>query len=398
MKNLWPLVMLVLSLSMVACASPTSEDDSTETASEALTAYVPSGCDSTCQSNGTLAAMDAAAKKYGFPRWFVYAQVRRESSFNPSSRTGGSATGACDIGYGLTQLTCPHHDGVSFPEGLASATQSNAAWQGDMRIAGFCNETKLCPWIDMSSVTKLTNRYDPTQNLDRYFSGYAAPAYYLEAARAPKQSGETEAAFHNRILRRVVWHWRYGHYSPYTFPSDPYGYLSSSQDHYRFDDYANAYRSALDPIDGVWNGNVCKPPYASSGCGTSTSSGSGASSSSSSGGAVSGTTLALTGTTTQAFAITSFGLPTAGKTVTFHFYLPSGANISWLQAYVQQGAETGWAWTTTTKNASELTIGGWNTISIVVPWSAKSVAKIGLQIGKTSRWWSGNVTVDSVRW
>lgn len=390
MKNLWPLVMLVLSFSMVACISPTTEDanedESTEATSEALSTFIPAACDATCQSNGTLSAMNAAAKKYGFPRWFVYAQVRRESSFNPTSKTG-SGTGECNIGYGLTQLTCPHHDGLSFPEGLSSANQANSDWQGDMRISGFCKETKLCPWIDMSSVTKLTNRYDPMQNLDRYFSGYAAPAYYLEAARAPKLASETTVAFQNRILRRVVWHWRYGHYSQHAYPNDPYSYLNSSVDHYRYDDYATLYRGQLDPIDGVWDGNVCKPPYSANGCGKTTSSA-----------GASGTSLSLTGATTQAFSLTSFGLPTAGKTVTFRFYLPSGSNVSWIQAYVQQGAAGNWAWTSATKNASALTAGAWNTVSVTVPPSAASVAKIGLQVGKTGSSWSGSLTVDSASW
>jgi hypothetical protein len=245
----------------------------------------------------------------------------------------------------------------------------------------------------MASVTKLSNRYDPMQNLDRYFSGYAAPAYYLEATRAPKQSGETDAAFHNRILRRVAWHWRYGHYSAYTYPSDPYSYLSSTSDHYRYDDYANLYRGKLDPIDGVWDGHVCKPPYSSTGC-----AGSSTSTSTSTTTPSGGTTLALSGTSTQAFSITNFGLPTAGKTVNFHVYIPAGANISWMQAYVQQGASGNWAWTTSTKNMSQLTAGAWNTISVTVPSTATSIAKIGLQVGKTSTSWSGNLTVDSVTW
>jgi hypothetical protein len=375
--------MLVLSLSMVACVNPTTDSTQEELGSTAdeLSTYIPPACDATCQSNGTLSAMNAVATKYGFPRWFVYAQVHRESSFNPNSKTG-SGTGDCDIGYGLTQLTCAHHQGMSCPEGLASPSQSNPDWQGDMRISAFCSETKLCPWIDMGSVTKLTNRFDPMQNLDRYFSGYAAPAYFLEAARAPKQSGETDAAFHNRILRRVVWHWRYGHYSQYTYPNDPYGYLSSTSDHYRYDDYATQYRTAMEPIDGVWSGNVCKPPYSASGC--------------SSGSSSSGTSYALTGTATQAISVTNFGLPTAGKTVKFHVYIPSGSNIAWVQPYVQQGASGNWAWTTSTMNMSQLTADSWNYVSVTVPSSATSVATIGLQFGKTSTSWTGSISVDSV--
>lgn len=394
MKNLWPLVMLVLSSSMVACVTSTDDtsDEDTESTSEALTTYVPTGCDATCQSNGTLAAMNAVAKKYGFPRWFVYAQVRRESSFKPGSITGNGSGVGCDAGFGLTQLTCPDHQGMPYPEGLSTPSATNTQYQNDMRIPAFCKETGLCPWIDMTTVTKLTSRTDAMQNLDRYFSGYAAPAYWLEAKRAPQQSGESAAAFHNRILRRVVWHWRYGHYESFAYPTDPSGYLSSSSDHYRFDDYANEFRAALDPVDGVWDGNVCKPPYSANGCSKTTTTTTTTTST------TSGTAYALTGTATQAFAIAKFGLPTAGKTVSFHVYIPAGANISWVQAYVQQGASGNWAWTTATKNMSSLTAGAWNTISVQVPSTATSIATIGLQFGKTSSSWSGNVNVDSVTW
>lgn len=229
--------------------------------------YVPPACDATCRANGTYDAMNWAATKYGFPRWFIYATVHRESTFRPGLASG-SGTGNCDIGYGLTQLTCRSHTGVVYPEDLATPDQSNMQWQWDMRIQPFCSETGLCPYIDMRNVTPLRSGEwsDPRRNLDRYFSGYAAPAYYLERARAPRNPGETDADFNNRILRRVAFHWRYG-YGGTVYPNDPGQYFSGSGTFpHNWDTYVATYRPAVENDDGVWDGNVCRPPYSDAGC------------------------------------------------------------------------------------------------------------------------------------
>jgi hypothetical protein len=229
--------------------------------------YVPPACDVTCQANGTHDAMNWAATKYGFPLWFIYATVHRESTFRPGV-TNGSGTGNCDIGYGLTQLTCRSHTGVVYPENLPAPDQSHMQWQWDMRIPGFCTETGLCPYIDMRNVTPLQpgEWADPYKNLDRYFSGYGAPAYYLERARAPRTPGESDAAYDNRILRRVAYHWRYGYGGP-VYPDDPGQYFSGSTYPYNWDTYVSTYRPAVESEDGVWDGNVCRPPYSDTGCG-----------------------------------------------------------------------------------------------------------------------------------
>jgi hypothetical protein len=229
--------------------------------------YVPPACDATCRANGTYDAMNWAARKYGFPRWFIYATVHRESTFRPA-HTSGSGSGNCDVGYGLTQLTCRAHTGVVYPENLPAPDQSNMQWQWDKRIQPFCNETGLCPYIDMRNVTPLQSGAwaDPYKNLDRYFSGYAAPAFYLERARAPRTPGETDAQFNNRILRRVAFHWRYG-YGDIVYPNDPGQYFSGSNYPYNWDTYVSTYRPAVENEDGVWDGNVCRPPYSDAGCG-----------------------------------------------------------------------------------------------------------------------------------
>src|SRR2546421_5214901 len=229
--------------------------------------YVPPACDATCQSDGTYAAMNWAARKFGFPRWFVYATVHRESSFRPGA-ISGAGTADCDIGYGLTQLTCVAHRGVQYPEDLASPDQTDADWQNDMQIPAFCTRVGLCPYINMQNVTPLHpgDWSNPYKNLDRYFSGYAAPAFHLERARAPRTPGETDADFHNRILRRVAFYWRYGYNGP-QYPDDPGEYFSGAgTSPYNWDTYVRTYRPAVEGDDGVWDGNACRPPYSDTGC------------------------------------------------------------------------------------------------------------------------------------
>jgi hypothetical protein len=241
--------------------------------------YTPPDCDVTCQTNGTLAAMNAAAIKYGFPRWFIYATAHRESTFRQGA-VSGSGSEDCSVGYGLMQLTCAFHDGVVYPNNLQTPNQSYSAWLADSRINPFCSETGLCPWINMNDVSALPTEGDrlvAAKNLDRYFSGYAAPAYYLERARAPQLQSESTYDYHNRILRRVAWHWRYGHYTStgcacgtcaFSYDTDPCGYFTGA-DPYRWDYYVNIYRPNVEAEDGIWDGNACRPPYSSSGCASS---------------------------------------------------------------------------------------------------------------------------------
>src|SRR4051812_15880793 len=135
-----------------------------------------------------------------------------------------------------------------------------------MKIVAFCKQTGLCPYINMQDVTPLGSEEwkDPYKNLDRYFSGHAAPAFYLEKARAPQEPGETVENFHNRILRRVAFYWRY-RYNDAQYPNDPAKYLTGP-DSFRWDNYVDTYRPAVESEDGVWDGNVCHPPYSGSGC------------------------------------------------------------------------------------------------------------------------------------
>jgi hypothetical protein len=85
----------------------------------------------------------------------------------------------------------------------------------------------------------------------------------------------------------------------------------------------------------------------------------------------------------------------AGQTVSFHIYVPSGAAISWVQPYVQQGASGNWSWTGNWRPMSALKAGAWNTISVTVPANAALLSSLGVQFA-TSGAYNGSVYVDSV--
>ena len=88
----------------------------------------------------------------------------------------------------------------------------------------------------------------------------------------------------------------------------------------------------------------------------------------------------------------------AGKTVTFHVWIPAGSAISAVQPYILQGAAGGWAWTGNWQSLSALTPGVWNTITVSVPSSAATpLYQLGIQF-TTSGGWTGSCYVDTVGW
>ena len=90
---------------------------------------------------------------------------------------------------------------------------------------------------------------------------------------------------------------------------------------------------------------------------------------------------------------------TAGKTVTFHIWVPAGAALSAVQPYVQQGGAANYLWTGNYVNYSALNPNTWNTITVdstrerhhanVRDWRSVLFATGN---------WTGNVYVDSVSW
>jgi hypothetical protein len=100
---------------------------------------------------------------------------------------------------------------------------------------------------------------------------------------------------------------------------------------------------------------------------------------------------------TQTVSVASPATP-AGATVTFHVWLPSGANVSSVQPYVMQGASGGWAWTGQWEAVAQLKLGAWNTITVTVPSNAATpLYQLGVQIA-TSGASSAVAYVDAVSW
>ncbi len=68
----------------------------------------------------------------------------------------------------------------------------------------------------------------------------------------------------------------------------------------------------------------------------------------------------------------------AGRTVTFHVWIPSGTTLSAVQPYVLQGAGGNWTWTGNWKAIGSLQAGAWNTLSLQVPANAAALAELGV--------------------
>jgi hypothetical protein len=91
-------------------------------------------------------------------------------------------------------------------------------------------------------------------------------------------------------------------------------------------------------------------------------------------------------------------LPGAGQTVTYRVWIPANSAISAVQAFVQQGAAGGWAWTGQTKTVAQMTPGAWNTFTVTVPANAAiPLYSIGVEFSVSSSW-TGTVYVDGVTW
>jgi len=85
----------------------------------------------------------------------------------------------------------------------------------------------------------------------------------------------------------------------------------------------------------------------------------------------------------------------AGRTLTFHIYLPADANMDWIQPFAQEGEAGGWNWHGNWQPLSALQLGAWNTITVQVPDEAQPLNMVGLEL-YMSQTYSGTVYVDSV--
>lgn len=169
--------------------------------------------------------------KYNLPRWFLYAIIQRESSFNPEDFNPNG-------GYGLTQLTGEWYVGMPYPENLSAPDDDHQQYADDM------NFKQYGKWILMSQVTQLSQPFDPKQNLDRFATGYAVPAFNRWKTFYNLSDGET--------LRMIAFSWNKGVYLPYD---------SNNQDYLQlYDQYVAEFKGPVEVQDGVWNGQPILPP------------------------------------------------------------------------------------------------------------------------------------------
>jgi hypothetical protein len=88
-----------------------------------------------------------------------------------------------------------------------------------------------------------------------------------------------------------------------------------------------------------------------------------------------------------------------GSRVTFHFFVPTGAAIDWVEAFIQEGGLSmpAFAWTYAYLKAPELIFGAWNTATVTLASGATAPISMGVQFHVAARW-TGSVFVDSISW
>jgi len=88
----------------------------------------------------------------------------------------------------------------------------------------------------------------------------------------------------------------------------------------------------------------------------------------------------------------------AGKTVTFHVWVPAGSKIKSVQAFVQQPAAGKNTITMTTVPIANITANAWNTITVDAPPHAVTpLANLGVRFTTSSNW-TGTCYIDAVGW
>jgi hypothetical protein len=83
----------------------------------------------------------------------------------------------------------------------------------------------------------------------------------------------------------------------------------------------------------------------------------------------------------------------AGKTITFHVWIPSGSQVTLIEPYLQD-----YNWTWTAGWYGNLTANAWNTITLTVPANATTPLKRLAIRFTTGAAWSGTCYIDSVAW
>jgi hypothetical protein len=355
-----------------ACSGLAGDSGQPETAGVVTSSvtYRPPECSAAVDD-----AIHRATARYRLPRWFYYAVVHRESTFNPNAVNSG------DGGVGLTQLTNADHQGQLYPENLSQPDNTNINWYYDMGL------NILGPWIDMNDVSPLDAPFDPDQNLDRFSSGYAAPAFFLFKSRYGLS--DTEA------LRAVAYHWNKG------LPYDAGRNYNPNDQTYLplYDQYVAAYKPAVEADDGVWNGAPATPPYG----GPSTSSFT-SSATASPACIAAGATSSITGT------FTDTGSPLGNGNVDIEVFNSAHANVG--QRYysnqsftTNQTASYPYAWTApSTPGVYSIQTGVFDASWNLLHWNstaatvevASDAARYHFECGATQGWTSGGGIITSI--
>ena len=271
---------------------------------------------SACTDDAVYDAINKAAVKYGFPRWWLYAIINRESSFDRCNQNPN------DYGKGLIQLTNTGDFGWKYPDCQSTndGTDSNYQhwiddkgldsnhWPGWLKLADvtplnqpFNDSSATCTWnsnhaFDPPSTCPTWSTgdvWDPVANLDRFMTGYAAPGYSAGWNGPQDGSGPnlncgtgTQAAADCAAdnLRSLYYHYGYGIFQQNPgyvrkadgqFSSDdPRGVLNQGNgtSYYDYDWYVDGlsggpgFRSIIEAQDGRWYGPPCTPPYTADGC------------------------------------------------------------------------------------------------------------------------------------
>ncbi len=185
-----------------------------------------------------LGIIHETAERYSIPEWFLLAIVHRESSFDPNCVNMNDGVGGtsnwnakkpeCAFtsdgyphGLGLTQLTGWMYQGTPYPYCLAAPDNGNKQYYYSMRLQDYAG------WISMTKVSWMNNPFSPRQNLRRFASGYAVPAYKLFRSLYPLEAKED-------TWRRVAFHWNKGMYA--TYDPNNTDYLQ------RYDEYVARYQ------------------------------------------------------------------------------------------------------------------------------------------------------------
>lgn len=181
-------------------------------------------------------------------RWFLYAIIHRESSFNTKNcnMNDGVPDGTnwshiqlysawptedhLPHGCGLTQITGWIHGGIPYP---------NNADEMPLKInKGIYGTIKL-----PVEISKLTDPTDERQNIERFITEELIPDFILIKKHYPRFSTD-------EVLRAVAFHWNMGEYVKYN-PDHP-SYFTI------YDQYAKFYKSIV--MADAWpDGDLNRP-------------------------------------------------------------------------------------------------------------------------------------------